>query len=195
MLLVMGPDLENTSGMLKNKGSIRRTQATVVTPNSEFKSGHIFFYIINLAIIAGCSVAFVWDIFPHEQLSKNPRIFLSLEGVTPLQQRTSTLITYCHCFSWTHEDAVEDCPCTCGHALTYQALTDPSTFWSSALTSRSELYYSFFPFTFPHVPIFSLKHTHYAKIIEPRGVQVINHTLCQNQPDSGFWAIRVGPND
>ena len=127
--------------------------------------------------------------------TKNPRIFLSLEGVTPLQQRTSTLITYCHCFSWTHKDAVEDCPCTCGHALTYQALTDPSTFWSSALTSRSELYYSFFPFTSPHVPIFSLKHTHYAKITEPRGVQVINHTLCQNQPDFGFWAIQVGPND
>ena len=59
MLLVVGPDLENTSGVLKNKGSVRRTQVTVVTPNSEFKSGHIFFYIINLAIIAGCSVAFV----------------------------------------------------------------------------------------------------------------------------------------
>jgi len=59
MLLVVGPDLENTGGVLKNKGSVRWTQATVVTPNSEFISGHIFFYIINLAIIPGCSVAFV----------------------------------------------------------------------------------------------------------------------------------------
>ena len=56
MLLVVGPDLENTGGVLKNKGSVRWTQATVVTPNSEFISGHIFFYIINANLNIFCPI-------------------------------------------------------------------------------------------------------------------------------------------
>lgn len=179
VMLLVRPDLENTGICLRIRACVRwpRQLWWLQTQSSNLVTS---FYIINLAIMAGCSVAFVWDIVPHEQPSKNPRIFLSLEGVTPLQQRTSTLITYCHCFSWTHEAAVEDHPCTCRYAVTL-AGTDWSKLLSEAV--RWHLFWSLLQLFTLYIPTcthFSLKHSHYAKITEPRGVQVINCTLCQN---------------
>lgn len=155
MPLVVGPDLENIGGVLKNMGSVRCTQATAVTPNSELKSGHIFFLIINLSLIAGCSIAFFWDISPRAQLTKNPRILLSLEGVTPLPQAKKFYIDYF--LKLLLPNTRGRCWRLVPHLrarVNYRVvLTGPSTCWSK-LTSRLGLYYSFLPFTFPHMAIF-----------------------------------------
>lgn len=195
MPLVVGPDLENIGGVLKNMGSVRCTQATAATPNSELKSGHIFFLIINLSLIAGCSIAFFWDISPCAQLTKNPRILLSLEGVTPLPQAKKFYID--HFLPLLLPNTRGRCWRLVPHLrvrVNYRVvLTGQSTCWSK-LTSRLGLYYSFLPFTFPHWPFFTnaqpLCQDDWAQgssVHQPHPVPKAAHPC-------GFWALRVRPN-